>query len=204
MQKILRFQLEEKLETGNIYVSCNPEIQVRLTPKVFSCMLQPFGISQDRWDGFNDDRLRVKRHLGKILFSKEELNSWNTLEEEWPRIQEFLKSLPGPVCILAHNGFQHDFPLLANEFIRNKIDYAGFSNEVCSVDGTALSYHSKCRKGAGGFFRGRGPSSDAPSSPPCLCILYPPLLWSFYSLRINPNNARGFPFLNTLPVRSEL
>ena len=130
MQRILHFQLEEKFSTDNIYVSCNPEIHVRMTPKVYSSLLKPHGISKDRWNGFDDDRLRVKRYLGKVLFSQEELNSWNTLEEEWPRIQEFLKSLPTPICILAHNGYQHDFPLLAYEFIRNKIVYTGFSNEV--------------------------------------------------------------------------
>lgn len=56
------------------------------------------------------------------IFSREELELQQTFEEIWPKVFDFIQSQPKPVCVLAHNGFQHDFPILANQLFASKID----------------------------------------------------------------------------------
>lgn len=65
MQRVLKYKLEEKLDESNLYVTCNPELQVRLVSKSISCPLMPHGATEGRWAEFNGDRVRVKKLLSK-------------------------------------------------------------------------------------------------------------------------------------------
>lgn len=75
---------------------------------------------------FYCDSLRV--YL--VLFKRDELEVQQEFEKVWPIFRDFIQSLPSPLCIMAHNGYQHDFPLLAYNFLIHKIENTNFSDDV--------------------------------------------------------------------------
>ncbi|CAM6001214.1 unnamed protein product [Sphagnum balticum] len=50
-----------------------------------------------------------------------DVSGLGTLSDIWPEIIKFLRQLKPPVCIIAHNGVEFDFRLIAREMRRHSI-----------------------------------------------------------------------------------
>ncbi|XP_043242789.1 uncharacterized protein LOC122392224 [Amphibalanus amphitrite] len=66
-------------------------------------------------------------------------------------LRAYLRRLPGPVCLVAHNGYRYDFPLLVAELLHAKQTWFDSSELLC-VDSLA-------------FFRAVAAGTDRPEPP---------------------------------------
>ncbi|KAK3744841.1 hypothetical protein RRG08_050780 [Elysia crispata] len=60
-----------------------------------------------------------------------DLQNSPTFEEQVPILTLFLKHLPQPVCLVAHNGARYDFPLLARQLEDAGVNISNLENISC-------------------------------------------------------------------------
>ncbi|KAK3778756.1 hypothetical protein RRG08_013027 [Elysia crispata] len=60
-----------------------------------------------------------------------QLEDFQTFDEQTVTIREFLTRLPGPLCLVAHNGDRFDFPILTRHLRRAGVDIASCGDIRC-------------------------------------------------------------------------
>ncbi|CAD5225129.1 unnamed protein product [Bursaphelenchus okinawaensis] len=130
MVAVPRIQFEKHITyLDQNHKSENKDFRLESVPSnVLTLQINP-DFKQEEWNEYNQ-----KEQWKYSNLKKEDLIGKLTFKQSWPIINAYLDALPGPVALIAHNGFNFDYRVLLAELRRNNLTSTVFNEKVLFLD----------------------------------------------------------------------